>query len=155
MKRNFGADCLTDVFADFDREPVGSGCCAQVYRATLAQYDGVEVAVKVLHPNVENRFRRDLRLMRTFADLATWMFPDLNWLSMKEGLDEFAALMKSQLDLSVEAKNLSKFRANFSKQPDVVFPKPFLGEEGASTYDVLHFRRGEGGQRIHHKYYLV
>ena len=84
MKRNFGADCLTDVFADFDREPVGSGCCAQVYRATLAQYDGVEVAVKVLHPNVENRFRRDLRLMRTFADLATWMFPDLNWLSMKE-----------------------------------------------------------------------
>jgi len=126
LKRNFGADCLSDVFADFEREPVGSGCCAQVYRATLAQYDGVEVAVKVLHPNVESRFRRDLRLMRTFADFATWMFPDLNWLSMKEGLDEFAALMKSQLDLSVEAKNLSKFRENFSKQPEVVFPRPFL-----------------------------
>ena len=55
LKRNFGADCLTDVFADFEREPIGSGCCAQVYRATLAQYDGVEVAVKVLHPNVESR----------------------------------------------------------------------------------------------------
>ena len=55
LKRNFGADCLSDVFADFEREPIGSGCCAQVYRATLAQYDGVEVAVKVLHPNVESR----------------------------------------------------------------------------------------------------
>ena len=70
--------------------------------------------------------------MRTFADLATWMFPDLNWLSMKEGLDEFATLMKSQLDLSVEANNLSKFRANFSKHPDIVFPKPFLGKR---TFD--------------------
>ena len=81
------------------------------------------------------RFRRDLRLMRTFADFATWMFPDLNWLSMKEGLDEFAALMKSQLDLSVETKNLSKFRENFSKQPEVVFPTPFLGkQEGTYIY---------------------
>ena len=67
--------------------------------------------------------------MRTFAEFATWMFPDLNWLSMKEGLDEFAALMKSQLDLSVEAKNLSKFRANFEKHPDIVFPRPFLSKQ--------------------------
>ena len=74
--------------------------------------------------------------MRTFADFATWMFPDLNWLSMKEGLDEFAALMKSQLDLSVEAKNLSKFRENFSKQPEVVFPRPFLGKQ-EGTYTVI------------------
>ena len=84
-------------------------------------------------PNYNGRFRRDLRLMRTFADLATWMFPDLNWLSMKEGLDEFAALMKSQLDLSVEAKNLSKFRENFAKHPEVVFPRPFLGKQEKDT----------------------
>ena len=76
--------------------------------------------------------------MRTFADFATWMFPDLNWLSMKEGLDEFAALMKSQLDLSVEAKNLSKFRENFSKQPEVVFPRPFLGKHLVCKYILIN-----------------
>ena len=58
----------------------------------------------------------------------TYFYTIASRLSMKEGLDEFAVLMKSQLDLSVEAKNLSKFRANFSKHPDIVFPKPFLGK---------------------------
>jgi hypothetical protein len=55
LKRNYGEECMDEVFADFDREPVGSGCCAQVYKATLVGFDGLPVAVKVLHPNVEDR----------------------------------------------------------------------------------------------------
>jgi len=34
--------------------------------------------------------------------------------------------MLLQLDMTVEANNLVRFRANFSDRPDVVFPRPFL-----------------------------
>jgi predicted unusual protein kinase regulating ubiquinone biosynthesis (AarF/ABC1/UbiB family) len=72
------------------------------------------------------RFHRDLRLMRVAANLATWFFPALDWLSMKESLTEFGSLMESQLDLKVEAHNLLKFRKNFSSRPEIVFPRPFI-----------------------------
>ena len=34
--------------------------------------------------------------------------------------------MLSQLDMTVEAHNLVRFRENFASRPDVVFPRPYL-----------------------------
>ena len=57
----FGAP-LSAVFESFDREPLGSGSIAQVYRARL-RGDADDVAVKVRHPGVVQRMRTDFALL--------------------------------------------------------------------------------------------
>lgn len=92
-----------------------------------------EVAIKVLHPNVEVKINRDLKIMRTFAAIIN-SIPTMEWLSLPDEVEQFSILMRLQLDLRIEALNLAKFRDNFKKRSDIHFPIPFLN---FSTRDVL------------------
>ena len=69
--------------------------------------------MKVLHPDIKNRFLRDLTVLRSIVNSISWLFPQLRWLSIKESLEEFAKLMNVQVDLRNEAENLLKFHHNF------------------------------------------
>lgn len=92
-----------------------------------------EVAIKVLHPNVELKINRDLRIMKFFANVIN-IIPTMEWLSLPDEVEQFSILMRLQLDLRIEALNLAKFRQNFRNRLDIHFPKPFLS---FSTRDVL------------------
>ncbi|KAK6200159.1 putative ABC1 family protein, mitochondrial precursor [Scheffersomyces amazonensis] len=83
------------------------------------------VAIKVLHPNVEIKIRRDLKIMKFFAELIN-VIPTMEWLSLPDEVEQFSILMKLQLDLRIEAMNLVKFRYNFHNRLDIHFPKPYL-----------------------------
>jgi hypothetical protein len=54
--------------------------------------------------------------------------------------------MLSQLDMTVEARNLVRFRANFADRPDVAFPQPYLA---LTSRDVL-VESLEVGQPMRH-----
>ncbi len=112
---------LDQVFEQFDTRPIGSGCCAQVYQAELK---GRPVAVKVLHPDIKMHFLRDLTVLRSLIGGVSWLFPQLQWLSIKESVEEFAHLMNVQVDLRNEMKNLVQFRDNFQNDSTVNFPQP-------------------------------
>ena len=109
-----------------DREVVGSGCCAQVYKGRVVM-DGVEkeVAVKVVHPGLCRQLELDLLVMSTGAKLVTWLVPGTDWLSLERAVKEFKELMVGQVDMRKEAANLDKFRQNFRDHPRVFFPAPF------------------------------
>lgn len=92
-----------------------------------------EVAIKVLHPNVEVKINRDLKIMSFFAAVVN-AIPTMEWLSLPDEVEQFSILMRLQLDLRIEALNLAKFRHNFKNRLDIHFPKPFLN---FSTRDVL------------------
>ncbi|RLV96215.1 ABC1 family protein [Spathaspora sp. JA1] len=83
------------------------------------------VAIKVLHPNVEVKINRDLKIMKFFAYLIN-IIPTMEWLSLPDEVEQFSILMKLQLDLRIEALNLTRFRTNFKDSLDIHFPKPFL-----------------------------
>lgn len=121
-----------EVFGALSVEPVGSGCVAQVHLATAA--DGTRLAVKVLHPRVEEIIAADLFLLRAVAfavrALLTPLVPGLRWLSLQEAVGEFAAFMTRQLDLRLEATNLHAFGRNFAREPRVVFPAPAADKAG-------------------------
>lgn len=91
------------------------------------------VAIKVLHPRVEVKILRDLKIMRFFAN-AINIIPTMEWLSLPDEVEQFSILMRLQLDLRIEALNLAKFRANFQKRLDIHFPKPYIN---FSTREVL------------------
>ena len=141
------------------RDPIGSGCIAQVHRGTLVvrDADGTErssaVAVKVLHPEVERWIEADMRILRLLSRLLQ-LVPTLKWLNPAGMADEFAQMLMMQLDLRLEAHNLERFRRNFTPShsraaPLAHFPQPHaryvsarvLTEEYVSGEPILTWAR--------------
>ncbi|XP_020590253.1 uncharacterized aarF domain-containing protein kinase 2-like [Phalaenopsis equestris] len=120
---------LSDIFEDFEEQPVASGSVAQVHRASLrVRHPGQKskravVAVKVRHPGVGELIRRDFSLINVVAKVSNFM-PGLKWLRLDESVQQFAVFMMSQVDLAREAAHLSRFIYNFRSWKDVSFPKP-------------------------------
>lgn len=91
------------------------------------------VAIKVLHPKAERNVRRDLRIMGFFA-AAINIIPTMEWLSFPDEVKQFGEMMKLQLDLRIEAANLTRFRKNFKDRTTAWFPFPY---SAYSTREVL------------------
>jgi aarF domain-containing kinase len=110
------------------------------------------VAIKVLHPGVERLVRRDLKIMGFFAS-ALNMIPTIEWLSLPDEVDQFGEMMRLQLDLRIEAANLTLFRKNFKPRTTAWFPFPYtefttrqvLVEEFAQGIPLSDFMENGGG----------
>jgi len=126
-----------EVFARFERAPIASASVAQVHRAVLA--DGREVAVKVRRPRIEQLVSFDLAVMRLFAR-AVALVPSFRLLAPVESVDEFGRAIRTQIDLTVEAGNNHRFRANFAGDADVELPDlvPELCSRRVLTMSFVH-----------------
>jgi len=152
---------LADAFSFFDPAPVASGAVAQVHKAILSPAGaaaagaraGDVVAVKVRHPKAADRLARDFAIMLAVAALASKL-PALA--GLEDTVRPFGAPLRDQLDLSMEAVNLRRFRRNFARCASVSFPVPHLAtpdvliesfEEGVpiSEYVWAEERDGKGG----------
>jgi ubiquinone biosynthesis protein len=96
---------ITEVFAEFDREPLASASVAQVYKARL--HSGDDVVVKVRRPGIERVVERDLdivyRVARSLELRAKWA----RSLGVVDLADGFAAALTEELDFRVEARNIA------------------------------------------------
>ncbi|KAK4133768.1 ABC1-domain-containing protein [Trichocladium antarcticum] len=123
-----------------------------VLKSTPRRVPSSHVAVKVQHPRVERTVRRDLRIMRFFASVIHTI-PTMEWLSLPDEVDQFGEMMKLQLDLRIEAANLSRFRKNFKDRTTAWFPFPYtefstrsvLIEEFAHGIPLADFIANGGG----------
>jgi ubiquinone biosynthesis protein len=114
---------LADVFVTLG-EPVAAASIAQVHRATVRTPDGTrDVAVKVLRPGVERRFRRDLSDMYFAARLAERLFPDAVRLKPVEVVDTLARSVKMEMDFRLEAAAASEFAENTREDADFRVPE--------------------------------
>ncbi|CAG8457164.1 5853_t:CDS:2 [Paraglomus occultum] len=130
-----------DIFTCFDPNPIGVGAIAQVYKATLKpelmhistvnsldsypEYISAEIAVKILHPNVDKQIKRDLKILLIFAKILD-AIPTIHWLSLPEEVMKFGEMMQDQLDLRIEGNNLVRFRENFKYRKLIKFPQPLM-----------------------------
>ncbi|GFQ02307.1 probable serine/threonine-protein kinase abkc [Phtheirospermum japonicum] len=128
IEKAFGRK-ISEIFDDFEEEPVASGSIAQVHRASLRARDHgrkakpTVVAVKVRHPGVGESIKTDFEIINVMARMSKFI-PALNWLRLDESVQQFAVFMMSQVDLAREAAHLSRFIYNFRRWKDVSFPKP-------------------------------
>jgi len=112
--------------------PIGSGCVAQVYKARLCSSHGLNpagtsVAVKVQHPRILEKVCLDFYLLNKFASFLEYIpYLNLDYLSMKDSVDQFRDIMLPQLDLRVEAHNLQRFRRDFDGETQIAFPEPLV-----------------------------
>ncbi|EKM61327.1 uncharacterized protein PHACADRAFT_83337 [Phanerochaete carnosa HHB-10118-sp] len=111
------------------------------------------VAIKILHPRVQNLINRDLKIMAFFADVLT-LIPGVQWLSLPEEVEVFGRMMREQLDLRNESHNLVEFENRFAgRRLPVTFPRPLdlwstrdmLVEEYQNALSLEDFLHNGGG----------
>lgn len=121
-------------------------------KSTPQRLPSSHVAVKVLHPKIEKVVRRDLRIMAFFAAVIN-AIPTMEWLSFPDEVEQFGEMMRLQLDLRIEAANLTIFRQNFKDRTTAWFPYPYteystrnvLIEEFAQGIPMEDFLQNGGG----------
>lgn len=110
---------VDDLFDDFHREPIASASLGQVHEARTKE--GLRVAVKVQHQDIDEIVRLDLKTIRRIITVVQWFVP-------VQGLDgyyhQIKDLLKQELDFNGEADNIEKIATNFEKDPRVLFPVP-------------------------------
>ncbi|HLH87733.1 MAG TPA: 2-polyprenylphenol 6-hydroxylase [Xanthobacteraceae bacterium] len=110
---------LTDLFPTFG-PAVAAASIAQVHRATLR--DGRIVAVKVLRPGVEHRFKADLAAFFAVARMAEEWSADARRLRLIEVVQTLARSVTIEMDLRLEAAALSEMAENTRDDPDFRVP---------------------------------
>jgi len=114
---------LNFVFTEFG-EPVAAASIAQVHRARAVYPQGErEVAVKILRPGIERRFRRDLSDMYFAARLAERYFAEARRLKVVEVVDTLARSVRMEMDFRLEAAAASEFAERTAEDTDFHVPR--------------------------------
>jgi ubiquinone biosynthesis protein len=114
---------IPELFADFDDQPLASASIAQVHTARL--HDGTPVVLKVQHPDIVDRIRNDLEILRGLAEQAERYIDELKPYQPTAIVREFERTITRELDFLREMRNLERFRAAFASDATVQFPKPY------------------------------
>lgn len=107
-------------FEHFESEPFAAASIAQVHYARTR--DGVEVIVKVRRPGIRRQVSSDLRLLRRFVRLATWLAPGLRRYRPRELVSELEHNLLRELDFRQEARNIRRFVRTLGDLPGIYVP---------------------------------
>ncbi|MFZ1153375.1 MAG: AarF/ABC1/UbiB kinase family protein [Solirubrobacteraceae bacterium] len=119
---------ISDVFAEFDEQPIAAASIGQVYRATLKEdtaphgggQAGREVAVKVQYPGVAAAVRADMQNLDMIMRLMKRMTPALD---VKGLATEIRERIGEELDYELEAQNQRSLARIYRGHPFIVIPE--------------------------------
>ena len=111
------------LFLEFDREPIAAASIGQVHRAVLP--NGHKVAVKVQRPGAPEQIEADLGLLYQAARLAKERVRALDFVDVRQVVDEFARAIRQELDYRLEARNAQTLHRNFAGHPHVHIPRVY------------------------------
>ncbi len=114
------AEPLADLFASFDDNPVAAASIAQVHFAVTTE--GAEVAVKLLRPNIEERFAADVSLLSWLTEWAERLRPRLRRLHLVDSVRNFEGVVGREMDLRYEAAAAAELAENFVNDPQFRIP---------------------------------
>ncbi len=113
---------VEEAFSEFS-EPVAAASIAQVHRARIAE-TGEDVAVKVLRPNIERAFRKDIDAFYFAAGIIETLSPASRRLRPRDVIAHFEGVVMGELDLRLESSAASEFAANTAGDAGFQVPKP-------------------------------
>lgn len=125
-------DCkLGDVFSEFS-EPIAAASIAQVHKARKAD-TGQDVAVKVLRPDIEKAFRKDIDAFYFCAAVVERLLPSKRRLRPQSVVAHFEGVVLGELDLRLESSSAAEFRANTLNDANFDVPKVDWGLSSRSV----------------------
>ena len=125
---------IDDLFLEFQRSPMASASIGQVHFARLKQASTCEengngavvnreVVVKVRHAQIEATIDADLEILYGLAQLAENL-EDFRSYQPTAVVGEMSRMMRNELVLDRECRNLQQFRVLFEGDKRVRIPKP-------------------------------
>ena len=133
---------LSEVFEEFDEEPIAAASIGQVYRARLN--DGGLVAVKVQYPGVAAAVRADMQnlglILRVLKRIAPGMDP-------KAIGEEIRNRIEEELDYELEASNQRTLARIFRGHPFIFVPD-VVGSLSRERVMVSEYVHGTGFEEL-------
>lgn len=114
-------DTIENCFENFNPKPIAAASISQVYSAYL--HSGQHVAVKVQRPHIAESVKLDMEVLTqlaTFVDKHTKYGALYNFSGM---VAELQSAMEKEIDFTIEAQNVDRFRQQVSKQAHITAPK--------------------------------
>lgn len=112
---------LAKFFSEFDETAVASASLSQVYRARTRE--GHEVAVKIQRPGVRAKIVADVNLLMGIAQWVADHIKEFEWMDPVGMIEEFERSIMRELDFTVEARVIQRFRAMYSGDDRVFVPR--------------------------------
>lgn len=114
---------VSELFSSIEETPVAAASIAQVHRAVTKC--GQEVMVKVQRPGIEQTVETDIAILGYLAKLVEKYIPESRIYDPSGMVDEFSSVIHREMDFTLEASYMEKFRENFSGDERVMVPKVF------------------------------
>ncbi|MEM8790010.1 MAG: 2-polyprenylphenol 6-hydroxylase [Pseudomonadota bacterium] len=112
---------IVQLIDDFG-EPVAAASIAQVHSATWTP-SGEKVAIKVLRPGIERKFRRDIGTFYFIAGFVDALVPGAKRLRPKDVVAHFEGVVNTELDLRLEASAANEFAEKTKNDDRLRVPK--------------------------------
>jgi predicted unusual protein kinase regulating ubiquinone biosynthesis (AarF/ABC1/UbiB family) len=98
---------MTEIFSEFNEEPLASASIAQVHTARTKDFH--QVVVKVQRPGIRKIVAQDLGLMAFGAKLVEKRWPELQRANLSGIVADFRKTIVEEIDFRREAKNMDDF----------------------------------------------
>ncbi len=138
IESEFGAG-VDEIYAEFDTVPIAAASLAQVHGAKLI--DGTPVIVKVQRPHIEEQIETDIEIIYKRVQFAEKHWERAKTYGLTELVDEFASILREELDYTREARNTDRLREVLSRHKRVKVPLVYWKY---TTKRVLTLERLEG-----------
>ncbi|MBI1241459.1 MAG: AarF/ABC1/UbiB kinase family protein [Nostoc sp. RI_552] len=99
---------MDKVFESFDEEPLAAASIAQIHTAVLSK-NKLPVIVKIQRPGLEDAFRRDLQVIKLFANSLQFL-NIAKYLRFDEAVLEVEKIFTEELDYRYEASNMERMK---------------------------------------------
>ncbi|MDG2061682.1 MAG: AarF/UbiB family protein [SAR86 cluster bacterium] len=119
---------IDSLFERFSEEPIAAASIAQVYEASLRikNEDPELVAIKVVRPGIEKIIKRDISLLKAIGRIIEKIFKKTKRLNLTALIDEYDYVINAELDMRIEASNISQTRRNFDNNSLLYVPKVYV-----------------------------
>ena len=130
---------INKLFSSFSVDSFAAASLSQVHLAESKS--GEKLVVKVQRPDIEKTIRADLDILDMLAQLAERYIEESRLYNPIAIINEFKKTILREIDFSVEAKNIDRFRRNFKDDNTVYILKVI---HHLSTKKILTMERLEG-----------
>ena len=144
-KKIYNKDFDSDILDDFeiDIEPIASGSIGQVYRGRyknkLQKGKKIEVAIKVVHPNIKNEILVPKYILLFFNKLTKIFNCFNNYISIIN-INDFFENLKNQINLDIESNNMRKMKKIYEDNSLIVIPKVY---KNSNNIIIMSYEEGK------------
>lgn len=109
-----------EYFQSIEEEPMASASIGQVFRAVLK--NGEKVVLKVRRDNIDNVVETDLIIMKDMAKFLEKYDVNAKNINLLYIVETFENMLKKELSLTNERKNIERFENNFKENEHIHVP---------------------------------